>query len=39
VAFSKEKKFFKYIQVSKVFKAIHGMTPGPRLKNRLIDRL
>ncbi len=37
VAFSPERKFFKSIYIPKIFKPIYVLTPGNRLKNRIID--
>lgn len=39
VAFSPKRKFFKSLAIPKAFKTLYKVIPGPRLKNRFIDRL
>ncbi len=39
VKFSKSKKFFKYIQVAKIFRLLYFIAPGKRMKDRVVDFL
>lgn len=39
VKFSKDRKFFKYVQIPKFYKNLYKIIPWIRLKNRFIDRM